>query len=159
MTPTLRDTIEPVPPGMVRVADYGTFARELYTAVTVLEQATAALHGYPTAHLVHSTRGYETAGSCARWTEAYWAVRWSDGTCSHGQRFAADNEAGARAYFARLTDYEAVSARRQNDLMMEETVYAPARARQAAEAAERMAADKARKAGRRRANLGARVSA
>ena len=157
LTTTHRDIMPPVPPGMVRTADFGTFSRDLYAEVTVLDAATGALHRYPTVQLVYSTRGYEIAGSCARWTEAYWAVRWSDGSASHGQRYSMDDEAKARAHFAKLTDPQAVSARRQEDAMLEDTVYAPARARAAAEAEAQRQAKRERDALKRRLRAGARM--
>jgi hypothetical protein len=132
-----RDTMPAVPDGQVMLANCGTYPRELDMESTEAARAIAAVRGYPVAVLAYETRGYTLAGSCMRWQEAQWSVLFwlQDGT-RHGQRFLPDNETGARAYFAKLTDPQKVSAMRQHDAMMEDTVYRPAR-----EAKARAAAD------------------
>jgi hypothetical protein len=52
--------------------------------------------------LLKSTAGYEMAGSCARWTDGYYAVRWNrvDGSI-HGGRYKTLAE--AVAHFDRVT--------------------------------------------------------
>lgn len=147
---SLRDSMPAVPANMVRIATAGMYDRSLDADRTIHAQAIGALHGYPLVTLSYVTRGYVPAGSAMRWDEARWRVTYtvSDGGI-HGKSFLEGNEAEARAYFAALTDSQAVSARRQEDAMLEETVYAPARAQRAAEIAARAAAEKARKAARR----------
>lgn len=147
-----RDTMPTVPPGKVRIADCGTYPRELDADRTVIEKAIGALHSYPTVTLAHITRGYVIAGSCMRWNEAVWSVSYTvpDGGI-HGKLFRGDDEASAREYFAKLTNPEAVAARRTEDEILETTVYGPAREQRQRETAERLAADKARKATMRRA--------
>jgi hypothetical protein len=53
--------------------------------------------------LIHSTAGFELAGSCARSCNAHYAVRWFDGSAYYGQRYREDDEASARAHFARIS--------------------------------------------------------
>jgi len=110
MTEYTRDTMPTVPEGKVRLAQ-GRIPDGLHADRTIIAQAPAAIHGTPTVTLAHETRGYVPAGSCARWQEAQWAVTYclSDNT-THGRRFLESDETGARAYFARLTDSQAVSA-------------------------------------------------
>ena len=152
-----RDTMPAMPAGMVRTANYGTFDRSLYADTTPLEQATGNLHSYPIVRLQHITRGFVIAGSCCRWDEACWSVQWTDtsNNTTHGQRFKIEHEAEARAYFAKLTDPQAVSARRQHDAMMEDTVYGPARIERAARMAAQAEAERARKAAVRKARRAA----
>jgi hypothetical protein len=54
--------------------------------------------------LIHSSKGYEMAGSCARWTNGYYAVRWNrpDGTI-HGGRYKTLKD--AVAHFDRVTGF------------------------------------------------------
>jgi len=153
MSEHTRETMPPVPPGMVRLANYGTITPGLYADITPLEQGTGDLHGCPIVRLQHITRGYVVAGSCCRWDEACWSVQWDDNSnnTTHGKRFKIEHEAEARAYYAKLTDPQAVSARRQHDAMMEDTVYAPARAERAARLAAHAEEERARKDARRRA--------
>lgn len=153
-----REAMPPVPEGKVRIAEYGSYDPALDADRTVLAQAVGALHGYPVVELAHETRGFVPAGSQARWQEARWSVLYTvyDGGI-HGRNFAEDDEAGARAYFAKLTDPQAVSAKRQEDAWLEETVYAPARAKRAAEEAARREEERQRRnalARRRRAQRG-----
>ena len=114
VTEYTRDTMPLVPEGKVRIVS-GRVPDGLHADRTIVDQAPAALHGTPTATLAHETRGYVNAGSCARWQEAQWAVTYClSGNTTHGRRFLESDEAGARAYFARLTDSQAVSAIRQS---------------------------------------------
>jgi len=113
MTEYTRDTMPPVPEGKVRLAQ-GRIPDGLHADRTIIAQAPAAIHGCPTVTIAYETRGYVSAGSCARWQEAQWAVTYclSDNT-THGRRFVESDETGARAYYARLTDSQSVSAIRQ----------------------------------------------
>ena len=113
MTEYTRDTMPPVPEGKVRLAQ-GRIPDGLHADRTIIDQAPAAIHGLPTVTFAHETRGYVNAGSCARWQEAQWAVTYClpDNT-AHGRQFLESDESGAREYFARLTDSQAVSEIRQ----------------------------------------------
>lgn len=51
--------------------------------------------------LARVSEGFECAGSCARYTEAYWSVRWHDGSAYHGRRFR--DGVDAQDYFKRVT--------------------------------------------------------
>ena len=54
--------------------------------------------------LVHASSGYEPAGSVARWTDGYYAVRWTDCTGSiQGRRYRLDNMESAADHFYDLT--------------------------------------------------------
>src|SRR5581483_1114614 len=112
MTEYTRETMPPVPEGKVRLWGFenGPMPAGLGTDISPIAQATGALHGYPTVTLAHETRGFVCAGSCMRWQEAQWSVTWwnADGT-RRGKRFLEGSEAAAREYFAKITDYEAVS--------------------------------------------------
>lgn len=146
MSNPTRDAVPPVPAGKVMVAVPGSYDRALNAEVTVVASAVGCMHGFPTVRLEYSTRGFEIAGSMMRWTEARWSVLWTaqDGGI-HGRNFAESNEAGARAYFAQVTDPQEVSRRRQEEARLEEEVYAPARAARAAEAVARAQAERDRK--------------
>jgi hypothetical protein len=116
-----RDTMPPVPAGMVRIADCGTYDRALDADTTPIAQATGALHGFPMVRLYHVTRGYVVAGSAMRWDEARWYVNWyaADGS-RHGRAFAEAYEAAACTYFAEITDPQRVSAMRQQAAQRED---------------------------------------
>ncbi len=49
--------------------------------------------------LMHSTAGYECAGSCARSTNEKWGVLFDDRGCSHGQWFRTEPEAREHLQF------------------------------------------------------------
>jgi hypothetical protein len=146
-----RNEVPPVPAGMVRLAEYGSYPPEHDAIYTKVADAVGAIHSYPTVTLRHVTRGYVPAGSCARWDEARWCVTYCmpDGS-RHGQSFLECDEDKARTYFEKITNPIAVSARRQEDEYLEQTVYAPARAKAEAERLAREAAEKTRKAARRK---------
>lgn len=155
MAASPRDAVPPVPAGKVMLAEYGGYDPALDAEVTLVDKAVGAMHGFPAVRLVHSTQGFEPAGSMVRWTEAKWSVLWDarDGGI-HGRGFREADEAGARALFAKWTDPQEVSRRRQEEAMLEETVYAPARARRAAEVAAQREEERLRRnalAARRRA--------
>jgi len=98
-----------LPPGKVLIAEYGSFAAsELAIVETIAEAPSSRL--LAAVSLLWSSPGFEVAGSVARWTNGYWAVRWtrSDGAVM-GQRYR-NNEEGeihARAHFERLTSTRA----------------------------------------------------
>lgn len=55
-------------------------------------------------YLIHSTEGYEPAGSMARWTNEYYAVIFYDASGSrNGRRFKASDKAQAEALFSKWT--------------------------------------------------------
>ncbi len=138
-----RDTMPPVSAGKVRIANAGTYDRSLNAETAAIAQAIGALHGFPIVRFYHTTRGYVCAGSAMRWDEAQWHVNWQEPDGSiHGRRFLEAHETEARAHFDKLTDTQSVSAMRQHEAMMEDTVYGPARA----ERVKRAADEKARKA-------------
>lgn len=143
-----RDTFPATPAGMVQIAYCGSYDPALDGETTVLEQAPGIMHGHPTVRLVFTTRGYALAGSMMRWDEASWGVLYEpgDGT-RHGQRFlpTEEGEAKARALFAKWTDPQEVSRRRQEAARLEEEVYAPARAKRAAELEAERARERERK--------------
>jgi hypothetical protein len=114
----MRATMPAVPAGMVRLAEYGRHDPALDADHTLIDQATGALHGYPLVRFQHITRGYVIAGSMMRWDEACWSVTYTvhDGGI-HGKRFREDDEASARAYFAKITDPTEVSRMRQRAAM------------------------------------------
>ena len=119
--PTTRETMSTVPAGFVRIANGGTYDSSLNATRTVIASAVGALHGFPTVTLSHTTRGYVAAGAAMRWDEARWHVLYQvhDGGI-HGNGFVEDNEAGARSYFAKLTDSQTVSAMRQRQAQAED---------------------------------------
>lgn len=143
-----RDSFPATPAGKVQLAYCGTYDAALNGETTVLAQAAGKMHGFPTVRLVFTTRGFAIAGSMMRWDEASWGVVYEpgDGT-KQGRRFkpTEEGEAEARALFANWTDPQAVSAARQEAARLEEEVWAPARARRAAEEAARAAAERDRK--------------
>lgn len=67
----------------LRPADYSV--RTLIKAVTGRNGRDYTLH--------HVSRGYEVAGSCARFTEEKWSVTFTLGGCSHGRAFKTPQEA------------------------------------------------------------------
>lgn len=116
-----RDAVTPVPDGMVRIANCGTYDRALNADYTEVAQGIGAIHGFPRVRFYHTTRGYVIAGSAMRWDEAQWHVNWTahDGGI-HGRRFLEANESEARAYFAELTDGQKISAMRQAQAQRED---------------------------------------
>lgn len=141
MTEYTRDTMPRVPDGMIRRAEYGEIARGMFADGSLLDEAIGDLHNLPTVRLMHYTRGYRPAGSCAVWREECWTVTWDDAqhNTTHGNSYT--SEQPARERFAALTDPVAVADRRAESERMEREVYAPARAAREREAA-RFAAEK-----------------
>ena len=86
-----------IPQGKVLLAEYGGF----HASKRAIVQTVASAHSTKiraAVSLVASSPGFEVAGSVARWTNRYFAVRWtnSDGAIM-GQRYRNDGagEAGA----------------------------------------------------------------
>jgi hypothetical protein len=81
--------------------EYRDISAQEYAIRTELARSWSdAVHGI--VRLVHSTAGYEVAGSAARFTNEYFAVRFQLGNATHGRRFK--SEAEARETYARLTE-------------------------------------------------------
>jgi len=103
-TPQPRD----IPAGKILLAEYGdqdfieNRAQVNTLASAWSDQVRAKVR------LEHSSPGYEMAGSCARWTNGWFAVRWLDGSATYGQRYKddAEGEIKAREHFAKLTTQE-----------------------------------------------------
>ena len=94
-----------IPAGKVLLAEYGSFAASERAIVETIAAAHAS-RLRAAVSLLWSSPGFEVAGSVARWTNGYWAIRWTsaDGAIM-GQRYPnnAEGEAQARAHFERLT--------------------------------------------------------
>lgn len=86
------------------VAEYGSLNPEDMARRTVLASAPHK-RGFGNVELVRSTEGYECAGSAARWTDPYYAVRFRLDGAEHGQRYAphGDGLAQAKDHFERIT--------------------------------------------------------
>jgi hypothetical protein len=88
---------------MVKLAEYGDLKDGDHATVTVLRRAKPCAYKLPrVAEIVLEsvTAGFECAGSVARWTEGYFAVRWHDHGAGQGRRYRALAE--AEAHFERL---------------------------------------------------------
>ena len=101
-----------IPQGKILLAEYGSFpASECAIAQTIASAHSTKIRA--AVSLVWSSPGFEVAGSVARWTNGYFAVRWTnaDGAIM-GQRYRNDGagEASARAHFDRLTAIPVESA-------------------------------------------------
>ena len=94
-----------IPTGKVLLAEYGSFAASERAIIETIAAAHAS-RLRAAVSLLWSSPGFEVAGSVARWTNGYWAVRWTsvDGAIM-GQRYPnnAEGEGRARAHFQRLT--------------------------------------------------------
>lgn len=84
------------------IAEYGSYSDAERSTREVMASAPLARSPRTNVDLARVSPGYEPAGSVARWTDGGWSVRYFDGAY-HGRRFRIENEADARAYFARLT--------------------------------------------------------
>ncbi len=94
-----------IPAGKILLADYGDRDYEAATLETIAEGFAPHPAINATVRLQWSSPGFEPAGSRARWTNGYFAVRWTDrGGATQGQRYPDDpaGEADARARFAVL---------------------------------------------------------
>src|SRR5690348_7658146 len=61
-----------IPAGKILLAEYGELNETNKAQVTILDTVEGDRKTYS---LIHSTPGFESAGSCARWTNGYYAVR------------------------------------------------------------------------------------
>lgn len=95
-----------MPGTLKRVTEYGSeaFNRRGLAAQIVMESGTDAR--FRTVSLVRSDAGWEPAGSMARWTDGYYAVRKLIDGAEHGRRFVRTSVglAAARAMFAKWTE-------------------------------------------------------
>ena len=97
-----------IPPGKIMLAEYGELNDTNRAIVSLLASAySARIRG--DVQLVRSSPGFETAGSCARWTNGFYAVWFYVGGSRNGRQYRLDDETSARAHFARLTETEAIS--------------------------------------------------
>jgi hypothetical protein len=62
---------------MTKLAEYGTFSADESAKVTQIDEAYSN-KVRAMVRFVESSAGYEPAGSVARWTDGYYAVRWTD---------------------------------------------------------------------------------
>jgi hypothetical protein len=103
-----RDTFPRAPEGRVMLAEYGECPEHLLGEWKIIAASPIKPWGYgayvTALQLRHSTRGFVVAGSCLRWDEARWSVRFTDGRgCVQGRNWRddAEGEAAARALFAK----------------------------------------------------------
>jgi hypothetical protein len=96
-----------IPAGHVLISEYGDAdKRDSAILEKVAEAFSAHVAVRAMVRLEWSSPGWEIAGSMLRWTNGYWACRWTDRNgCTQGQRYKNDDEgrAKARAHFDRLT--------------------------------------------------------
>jgi hypothetical protein len=97
-----------IPPGKVLIGEAGSAdVRGNLAKVETLATAKGAVPFMRSLDVMlqWSSPGYEIAGSCCRWTNGYWAVRWQRDGATHGRRYpnGADGEAAAREHFKSLT--------------------------------------------------------
>jgi hypothetical protein len=91
-----------IPAGKVLLAEYAEVNESNSARTEVMASGKHARLGMEV-KLIYSTPGFEPAGSCARWTNGYWAVRFQLEGATHGQRYKPADEAEAREHFARMT--------------------------------------------------------
>ena len=108
--------VSEVPPGMVRLAKYGTIPAGQWRDRELISFAPGVMYGFPDVSFAYETRGYTCAGSMARWQEAHWSVSYQAGNTVQGQSFAdtPEGEAKARALYAKWTDPALVAQARQD---------------------------------------------
>lgn len=89
---------------MPATAEYGSPLFEANKAVVELRAEKYSSKLRTKVRLIKSSKGYEMAGSCARWTDGYYAVRWNrpDGSI-HGGRYL--TLAKAIDHFDRVTGF------------------------------------------------------
>jgi hypothetical protein len=94
-----------IPAGKVLLCEYGAEDRaDMARRETIAEAFSHHVAIRALVRLEWSSPGWEIAGSVLRWTNGFWATRWTDRNgCIQGQRFKndAEGEAQARARFAR----------------------------------------------------------
>lgn len=85
---------------MPATAEYGTklFGANKST-VTVLHAAPSRNIARRVIRFEHISAGYQIAGSCGAWVDECYAVRFDEGGCIHGRRFASETDA-VKTYLA-----------------------------------------------------------
>lgn len=79
-----------IPAGKILLAEYGEVNDADKARVTILERNLVAGREYL---LVHSTPGFESAGSCMRWTNGFYGVRFHSNGAINGRQFKTEQEA------------------------------------------------------------------
>lgn len=79
-----------IPAGRTLLAEYGDVAESDLARVETLE--TREVHGREY-RLIHSSPGFECAGSVMRWTNGYWGIRFESGGAIQGRQFKTEEEA------------------------------------------------------------------
>lgn len=93
---------------MAKIAEYRDIKEQPKAQCEVVASAPTRIgysERFETCELQRVSAGWEPAGSVARWTDGYWAVRyWLDGA-QHGKSFylTPEGEQKARALFAKWT--------------------------------------------------------
>ena len=92
-----------IPAGKVMLSEYGPEIRSEMAVVELIDKKWSDRPGIKAfVKLEWSSPGWECAGSCARWTNGYWAVRYEDRNgCRQGRCMKSEDE--ARALFAKWT--------------------------------------------------------
>jgi hypothetical protein len=80
-----------IPPGTILIAEYSEVDDSNRAVTTRLDVVTAP--DGREYHLIHQSAGFEAAGSCARWTNGYFAARRLIDGAWHGRQFKTEQEA------------------------------------------------------------------
>ena len=92
-----------------KVTEYGSPAYRKHGGASVF----SILRGWDASgreiNLVDSSKGWEVAGSMARWTDGYYCVRWHIDGAQHGRKFVKTSRGleSARALFQKRTAHDA----------------------------------------------------
>ncbi len=86
MAPSTRE----IPAGKILLAECGDVDETNRAQTEILERVLVGNRCYL---LVHSSPGFELAGSCMRWTNGYYAVRFMATNAWHGRQFKTEQEA------------------------------------------------------------------
>ncbi len=86
MAPEMRE----IPAGKILLAECGDVDESTRAQTEIVERILVANRCYL---LVHSSPGFELAGSCMRWTNGYWAVRFMANDAWQGRQFKTEAEA------------------------------------------------------------------
>lgn len=91
-------------PELPRTAEYGQVERNGWpTAERTVVAKTWSARFRAEVELAQVSAGYACAGSAMRLDAACWSVRWMQQGAFQGRRFTPEDEADARAFFARVT--------------------------------------------------------
>ena len=108
-----------IPPGKILIAEWRDVGIHLRAIGRTIAEAPSA-RVRAVVRIVWSSPGYESAGSCARWTNGFWAVRWRDSSGAiQGRRYLPTEagEAEARAHFAKLADLASSTQKRAENFL------------------------------------------